>query len=434
MNLIMKEQKSLECLSTNLQSDEIVNIHNAILKGLAEDKSLYSFDFNTIQPIPFIKEASFVQVAEDVLKVFFKGSLFEKHISQICTETFNFPLKLEPSNDNGPHILELYHGPTAAFKDFGARFLSKYLAHAEEDLTIVTATSGDTGGSVGHAFHGIKNIKVIILFPDDGVSDLQRKQMTCLGDNIHAISVKGSFDDCQSLAKTVLNSLGKTAIKLTSANSINIGRLLPQVCYHFYTAHRNFEQHKIKPNFIIPSGNFGNAFAALIAKILGAPINNLTISTNSNMALHNYFSENEWHPQASIKTFANAMDVGSPSNMSRFFHLKQNYKDKSLFNNIKSIAVSDEQISQAIQTFHKKYNKIICPHTATAYYAYLQNPAENSVVVSTAHPAKFNNVILKTLGKEAELPLSLKSILNKEENFSTMENDPSQLEKLITDL
>lgn len=407
--------------STRGKSEEVTAL-GAVESGLANDGGLFV-------PVEFPKlqientDANIARVAEFLLPIFFSGEKIESEISKIAREAFNFPAPLR-NVDKGLYLLELFHGPTAAFKDFGARFLAGLFQAAKKNAIVLVATSGDTGGAVAAAFNEKPGIDVFVLFPDGGVSPRQRHQLTCWGKNVHSFAVQGSFDDCQALVKRAfLEWKGKRT--LTSANSISVGRLLPQMVYYASSSLAYFKEKKKEAHFIVPTGNLGNAVAGMWARKIGFPIGKITLACNANDVLPKYFSTGEWKPKATQRTLANAMDVGSPSNMERLLDLYANPRDFSSL--IDAHLVDDEAIKKTIGEVYKKWGLVICPHTATAFDYVLKNKVTDGIVVSTAHAAKFEGTVEPIIGKKIELPESLKSIASKTEKFQTIPPDFSLL-------
>jgi threonine synthase len=323
-------------------------------------------------------------------------------------------------------VLELYRGPTAAFKDVGARFLAECLARSTTERTILVATSGDTGGAVAAAFWRKPGIEVGVLFPKGGVSELQQHQLTCWGDNVHAFAVRGTFDDCQGLLKRALADPGwRSRSNLTTANSINIGRLLPQVVYYAWAALRYRHEHGgVAPSFLVPSGNVGNATAALWARAMGVPIRGITMVANANRTVPDFFATGEWAPRPAVPTLANAMDVGTPSNMERVFDL---FGDRdALRAAVRALSVSDHAIREAIRTGKERYGRVWDPHTATAVHAFEQTDDPQQILVATAHPAKFRSVV-EPLAGEVEMPPALADLLAREAHHVEIEPELAAL-------
>lgn len=424
----------MKYISTRAQS-AAVSLSEAIEGGLAQDGGLY-----VPQKLPEVSLSSFrtpsalPEVARTLLEPFFEEDPLASRLSEICEQAFTFPAPLKRLSGETA-VLELFHGPTAAFKDFGARFLAgAFGAMPSRDLrTILVATSGDTGGAVASAFHGKANIEVAILFPQGGVSRLQERQLTCWGGNVKSFAVRGSFDDCQKLVKAAFAERGTDAAlpgrHLTSANSINLGRLLPQMTYYAQASCEYERTTGEAPGFVIPSGNVGNAMAAVWVMKMGFPIREILLATNANRVVPNYFASGKFVPAASIQTLANAMDVGNPSNLERLIHLLG--QDPSLRHRIRAISVSDEEIRQTIRQGTEHSGQIWCPHTATAVYARgLQNSA-HWIIVSTAHPAKFNDIIEPLLGYPAPMPPHLLALLDRPVSVTPIAPDLEELKRAL---
>jgi threonine synthase len=311
----------------------------------------------------------------------------------------------------------------------GAQFLANFFESqlaVSGGKTILVATSGDTGGAVAAAFWKKKNIAVKILFPEDGVSDLQKQQLTCWGKNIESFAVKGSFDDCQAMVKEAFGDRElQDKYHLSSANSINIGRLLPQMTFYFTASAEYLKVTGKVPNFIIPTGNLGNAQACFYARKMGAPIGEVIMATNANNTIPQYFSTGVWEPGETISTLANAMDVAKPSNYERLFALHNDLD--SLAAGAKSISVSDEKIKKSIKAVWDKYGMIICPHTATGFVAKEELDIDHAIIVATAHGAKFSSIIKPILGQEIALPESLSKLLKMESSYQSIGTDYREL-------
>jgi len=400
-----------------------VTISQAIDAGLAPDGGLYVPKlFPEYQNLGFSKNAA-GQDEFDVVKVlapFFERDPLYPSLVDICENALNFPIPLRDLGD-GTSVLELFHGPTAAFKDVGARFLAECQARlapsTTQERTVLVATSGDTGGAVAAAYHGRPGFKVIILFPKGMVSARQLQQLTCWGDNVSAYAVRGTFDDCQRMAKEAFASPSFARTRnttLTSANSINIGRLLPQMSYYAKASMDYKNLHGAEPSFIIPSGNLGNSVAALWAKKIGFPIGQIVMATNANHAVPDFFQSGVWKPQPTISTLANAMDVGNPSNMERAIHLYPKFADFK--EDVSAISVSDEEISETITQGIEQGN-IWCPHTATAVHVRETIPSDHWIIVATAHPAKFETIVEPLIHQKVPVPLALSSLLSKPSKF-----------------
>ena len=394
-----------------------VSFGTALTQGLAPDGGLYVPERWPTLPLNAFEEASTLpEVAAVMLKPFVEGDAIAGDIAAIAREAFNFPAPLAPVSAGGPlSVLELFHGPTAAFKDFGARFLAACMqrlrAGAQRPLNILVATSGDTGGAVAAAFHQRPGIVVSVLFPKGLVSPTQERQLTCWGDNVHSFRVNGSFDDCQRLVKEAFVDAGlKARFELSSANSINLGRLLPQAVYYAATSLAVLRARGVVPDFIIPSGNMGNSVACVWARKLGLPIGRIVLAHNENRTVPDFLSTGEWQPRASVPTLASAMDVGAPSNMER---LRALFPDLGAVRGaVSAQSVSDAQIQARIATDFREYGKVWCPHTATAAEVYARmSAAERAnarwIMVSTAHPAKFREIVEPLIGRRIEMPESL---------------------------
>jgi threonine synthase len=414
-------------------------LSDAIAAGLAPDGGLY-----VPEQLPAARVlapgATLAATTTTLLAPFFAGDRLESELASICEEAFDFPVPLKPLATPGDHVLELFHGPTAAFKDIGARFLAATLARIRRNeskpLTIVVATSGDTGAAVAGAFHGQPGLRVVVLYPDGRVSPRQAHQLGCFGDNISALRVAGSFDDCQALVKRALNDGALQAqVPLSSANSISLGRLLPQMSYY---AHATLNHHAAtgKPlNFVIPTGNLGNAMAAILARGLGVPVGRIVLATNANRVLPDYFAGGEYSPGASVATIANAMDVGAPSNFER---LRWLYKgdDAALREAFTSISVDDDTIRATIKARWERHGEVFCPHTATAVHVLEGLRAEGVdgdwAVAATAHPAKFESVVEPLVGHEVAVPPALAELLARPARAEPVSTDYSEFVAHLT--
>ncbi len=395
------------------ENDQQVSFAGAVKQGLGRNQGLFFPEtlprFDNIEALLALP---LVERSVKVLYPFVSDDLTESQLTDIVTEAFNFPAQIQPISENRA-ILELFHGPTLAFKDFGARFMAKCLQAFSEGkkITILTATSGDTGAAVAHAFHGIDNIDVVILYPKGKISLLQEKMFTTLGGNIRTIAVEGTFDDCQALVKQSFDDQElKETIGLNSANSINISRLLAQICYYFEAVAQLYRQKGAdalnEVVFSIPSGNFGNLTAGLFAKALGLPIKRFIAATNANDTVPRYLQTGEWSPHDTVATISNAMDVSNPNNWPRVEHmLKAGLVDKDC---VSSVSIDEEQ-TQMTMIQLAKLGYISEPHAAVAYRALQYNAldSEFGVFLGTAHPAKFKDVVESTLGQPIGLPKEL---------------------------
>lgn len=350
------------------------------------------------------------EIAERVLKPFLAGDRLAADLSEVCRRALNFPIPLEQL-DEQTAVLELFHGPTAAFKDVGARFLAECVSRAVPgpSRTVLVATSGDTGGAVAAAFHSRPGIEVVVLYPKGKVSERQEKQLTCWGDNVRAFSVRGDFDDCQRMVKEAFSDpWWQEHKRLISANSINIGRLLPQMIYYAQASLSYLAKTGRPAGFVVPSGNLGNSVAALWARKLGFPISGVMLAANANRAVTEYLRSGSWKPFPTVATLANAMDVGNPSNMERVLNLYPAIED--LRREVRAFSVSDAEIRETIAA--RRWGRVFCPHTATAVRAREGLPGD-WIVVATAHPAKFETIVEPLVGAKVEVPPALQAILSK---------------------
>lgn len=400
------------------------SLDEALRKGIASDGGLFlpdklpSFDisdFDTGESIP--------EVAAILLRPFFAGSELLGDIDQILAETFKFPIltKALPVAGHDLSMLQLYHGPTAAFKDVGAGFLAACLSRLEGDtgspLTILVATSGDTGAAVAAAFDQRPGMRVAVLFPDGRVSERQEQQLCCWSDNVLSMKVRGSFDDCQSLVKAAMADQDLTTIhRFSSANSINIGRLLPQSTYYAHSSLRHYRRTGNMPGFIIPTGNLGNALACIMTREMGLPIGPIVLATNANKTIAEYFETLKWLPRDSVQTLASAMDVGDPSNMERLRKLIG--EADTLRGRLVVASVSDKEIETAIRQDFEAFGVATCPHTATATHTWRQLDADVArahdwIIVATAHPAKFEMIVEPLIGQSVPVPAELAAILSR---------------------
>ena len=419
----------MEFISTRGKSP-IVSASVAIRTGLAPDGGLYvPKTFPKIE-ISEIYKTDYPGFAAEIIQPFFEGDPLYNDIPEICREAFSFDVPFHWLNDEQA-VLELFHGPTAAFKDFGARFLASVMERLQKgkdrDLTVLVATSGDTGSAVASAFHNKQGIKVKVLYPEGRVSKRQKKQLTCWDNNILSYCVTGNFDDCQKMVKAAFQSkVLSREWDLSSANSINLGRLLPQIVYFYYSSLLFLEKTGKKPVVIVPSGNVGNSTGAYWALELGAPVEKIVLAVNANKTIPEFIESGNYKPRPSIATIANAMDVGDPSNMERLRHL---FPDSKLISkNLEAVSVTDDFIRDTIKKVYSTYNYIMCPHTAAAEWV-RQNlfPHAPGIVVSTAHPAKFETVVEPEIGKSIEIPHALNKMMEIESVFNRIEPDLNQL-------
>lgn len=404
-----------------------VSASEAILQGLAPDGGLYVPEYFPQMPVrEFASVASYPELAFEVLAPYFAGDELESRLADICIEAFDFPVPLH-WHDTHSSVLELFWGPTAAFKDFGARFLAasmeRLLETRDRKLTILVATSGDTGGAVAAAFHGRHGISVKILFPEGRVSRRQQSQLTCWGGNVEAYAVTGTFDDCQRMVKQAF--MDPVLVKrhgLSSANSINPGRLLPQMVYAFQASLEVLARTGEKPMLIIPSGNVGNSCGSYWAKAMGAPIGQIVLAVNANRTICDYLATGVYEKRPAVETLANAMDVGDPSNMERLTHL---FPDHDCFSrHVDAISVDDDAIRDTIGQVWRKWNYAVCPHTATGEHVRsVKHPDSPSVVYATAHPAKFDAIVEPIIGQSVPVPPQLAALLGKPSVYETVGPD-----------
>jgi len=411
----------------------------AVLAGLAPDGGLFVPErFPAFDPAGFEKIDEFAPFAARVMQPFLAGDPLEPELPGMCRRAFDFPVPLEDLRDDTA-VLELFHGPTAAFKDFGARFLAECMEHAPgtdpndpRPLTILVATSGDTGGAVAAAFHRRPGIRVAILYPRGGVSARQEHQLTCWGDNVTTFSVDGTFDDCQRLVKSAFRDARMNeAHRLTSANSINIGRLLPQAAYYAAASVWYRRRHGAEAGFVVPAGNVGNSVGAFWARQMGFPIREIALATNANRVIPDWFESSEWQPRPSVATLANAMDVGDPSNMERLFVLYPERDD--ILRVARSLSVDDDTIRGVIAAGPGDWGRVWCPHTATAVRFREQFDSPHWVIVATAHPAKFETIVEPLVGRTVELPVPLAELLDRPRHVVEIDADLEALRGRLAD-
>jgi threonine synthase len=389
----------------------------ALRQGLAPDGGLYVPSEWPVGALAGLTgNEPLADIAAQVLKPFAAGDALAPQLADICREAFNFPAPLVPVGDSGRlYVLELIHGPTAAFKDFGARFLAAALTRLHvpgtRPLKILVATSGDTGGAVAAAFHRRPGIEVVVLFPKGLVSPTQERQLTCWDGNVQSCAVRGTFDDCQRLVKEAfLDPALNARFELSSANSINLGRLLPQAMYYVASSLKLHTATGARASYIIPSGNLGNSTACIWAKRLGAPVDRIVLAHNANRTVPDFLQTGVLKPRASVATLASAMDVGNPSNLERLLAL---YPDAAaLAAAVSAVSVGDEQIRARIRADNARYGAVWCPHTAVAAEAYAQlPPAERAagqwVLVGTAHAAKFAEIVQPLVSRPIPVPDNL---------------------------
>lgn len=415
-----------------------VCVEQAIMSGTAPDGGLYvPVELPDLGVEAFEGIEGFPKIAQRFLEPFVAGSTLAADLGELCAEAMNFPL---PSRvvDSGLSALELFHGPTAAFKDVGARFLAVGMSHilregryAQPPVTIIVATSGDTGGAVAAAFHRRPGFRVLVLFPEGRVSARQQHQLTCWGDNVVSLAVRGEFDDCQRLAKEAFaDAKLRRTHTLCSANSINVGRLLPQAAYYAKASIEHYRATGQAPGFIVPTGNLGNGLACVLAKHAGLPIGRVILATNANTTIADFLATGQWLPRPTIATLASAMDVGNPSNIERLRDLCGSIDE--IRGEVSAMAVTDEQIRAAIREEFSRYRIAWCPHTATAFHVYRRLPeAERRerhwILVATAHPAKFDTIVEPLIGAPVTPPPELMRLLRRPAEFESVAADLSEI-------
>jgi threonine synthase len=406
--------------STNKQAPN-VSLQEAVVKGLAPDKGLYMPEKIKVLPQSFfahIGNLSFQEIACTVADAFFGEDIEHGTLKQIVYDTLNFDTPLVQVDDN-IYSLELYHGPTMAFKDVGARFMARLLGHfirkqGQTDVKVLVATSGDTGSAVANGFLGVEGIHVYVLYPKGKVSRIQECQFTTLGQNITAVEIDGTFDDCQRLVKTAfLDDELNSRLNLTSANSINVARFLPQSFYYFHAYAQLVRQGKANGVVIcVPSGNFGNITSGLIAKRMGLPVKRFIAANNRNNIFYEYLKTGEYRPRPSEQTIANAMDVGDPSNFVRILDL-YGHSHSKIADEIAGCTYTDEEIRQTVLSAYKNTGYLLDPHGACGYHSLKDCLAENEtgIFLETAHPAKFLETVESILSEKLNIPEKLQAFM-----------------------
>ncbi len=425
--------------------NHIVDLKEAVMRGLPPDNGLYMpLNFPKLPDdfIKNIKNYTFQEISFEVCKTLFGDYIPESDLKEIVYNAIQFPAPVVPLDDEFS-VLELFHGPSLAFKDFGARFMAQLMSYFnrgnEKELVILVATSGDTGGAVASGFLDVPGIKVVILYPNGGVSELQECQLTTLGSNISAIRVDGTFDDCQAMVKRAfLDKDLNESVRLTSANSINIARLIPQSFYYF-EAYKQLPNDGKKNTFIVPSGNFGNLTAGFFAKLMGLPIDNFVAATNVNDVVPEYIETGEYKPRKSVRTLSNAMDVGNPSNFARLLYLFDpmfSDGDSSTWNifkeNLQGFSVSDTDTEDGVREVSQRFNYCIDPHGAVGYVAGKRIEDDSrKVVFETAHPSKFLSDMERILDSKVEVPQRLLVLKDKKKDFDSMGADSELLRSYL---
>lgn len=443
--------------STNLKAPK-VSFPEALLQGLAPDRGLYMPDSIPVfspDERNALRGMSYAEIAFEVLNKFLSGEIDTEHLRRLCTDAYNFDVPLELVYDRN-YLMRLDQGPTASFKDFAARMMGRLMQHflslRGDTMTILTATSGDTGSAIANAFYGLDNIKVVILYPRNEVTERQRKQMTTLGKNIHVLALDGKFDDCQALVKEAFSDPDLGKLGLSSANSINIGRLLPQSVYYFYAHSRLAQSAGEGIVFSVPSGNFGDLMGGLIAKQMGLPVTKFVVATNANDEVPEYLKTGLYKTIVpSRDCISSAMNVGHPSNMARIIELyggTMNEKGdilqlpgiEQLRADLFAVSISDEQTRDTIRKVFDRHKVVVEPHGAVGWAGladfYRANPAINhskqvSVTLETAHPAKFPQEISEILGVDSALPPSLAGLDNKPEYSESVSREYAEFKKYL---
>jgi threonine synthase len=413
----------------------------ALAQGLAPDGGLYvptAWPEVRLEELPDASDLP--ALAHAVLRPFLRGDRLADELGAITREAFSFPAPLVPLGEGAKlAVLELFHGPTAAFKDFGARFLAASLTRLRKGsarpLRILVATSGDTGGAVAAAFHRRPGIEVAVLFPKGLVSPVQERQLTCWGENVRSFAVRGTFDDCQRMVKEAfLDPVLRERSELSSANSINLGRLLPQMVYYVAASLRVWREHGERANFVIPSGNLGNALACIWARRIGLPIGEVVLAHNANRTVPDFLETGEWRPRPSVATLACAMDVGNPSNMERLRALYPRLEE--LRAAVSAYSVDDDQIRARIRAGWQRFGQVWCPHTATAAEACErlgpERQARRWILVATAHPAKFPETVEPLIGEKVTPPPALAELLSRPTSFTEIDADLGALRAVLT--
>ena len=450
-------KQQIKYYSTNLKAPE-VSFREALLKGLAPDGGLYmpgSFPKVSAEELASYSGKEYYEIAFSILSKFLGSEIPSEVLLNLCKDAYTFDIPLEKVTDR-KYIMRLDQGPTASFKDFAARMMSRlmqyYLSVNNQYLTILTATSGDTGSAVANAFYGLNNINVIILFPAEEVTLMQRKQMTTLQKNINVLSVDGKFDDCQIMVKKAFNDPSLKHLPLSSANSINIGRLLPQAVYYLYAWSRLTAGRNEKAVFSVPSGNFGNLMAGLIASRIGLPVKKFIVATNNNNEVPEFLKTGIYIKiNPSKNCISSAMNVGHPSNLARIIALYGGIMDENgiiikkpdiekMREDMYGVSFSDYETRDAIADIYRKYNTVIEPHGAVAWLGVkkysdsiknIKTRQQLFISLETAHPAKFPEELISILKFTPPLPPSLSNITDKKEKLFTIDNNYDKLKDFI---
>jgi len=426
--------------STNGQSGP-TSFREALFQGLCPDGGLYlPEEIKVLNPDVFKSVLTYSELATQMIQQFVENEINNSQLEQICQSAFNFETPLIPVS-NQINVLELFHGPTLAFKDYAARFMAKIMEHFHQsennELTILVATSGDTGSAVANGFYRLDGIRVVILYPSKRVSNIQEKQLTTLGGNITALEVDGSFDDCQHLVKQAFMDTNlKKRISLSSANSINIARLIPQSVYYAWAWNQSSSNRPAI--FSVPSGNFGNLSGGLFAKSMGLPVEKIIASTNANDVFPKYLDTGNVESQKSKHTISNAMDVGRPSNLDRILNI-YNHTVTTIKEDIISWSFNDDETRETIRRKYDVDGYLCDPHTAVGVlglekYLDITNCGNSGIVLSTAHPAKFTDVVEPLIQESIKLPHQLQSVLTKEKEATFISNSYKELKDVLWQL
>ncbi|KPH12564.1 threonine synthase [Chryseobacterium sp. ERMR1:04] len=422
---------------------EQVDFKTATIKGQGNEKGLFfptkipQFEKDFIENLPQFSDE---EIAFRCMKDFVGDEIPESIIKEIVSQTINFEIPLKKINDK-ISVLELFHGPTLAFKDIGARFMSQCLSYFLKDedkkVTVLVATSGDTGGAVAHGFYKTPGVNVVILYPKNRVSPVQEKQLTALGENISAIEVNGTFDDCQTMVKQAFSDQEINAnLFLTSANSINVARWLPQQIYYLLALKQWQKTNNENPVICVPSGNFGNICAGILAHFRGLPVEHFIAACNENDSIPSYLKTQKLEYKNTVATLSNAMDVGHPSNFVRILEIFEN-QFENLKNTVSGYSINDEQTLKTITDVYTKYGYTLEPHSAVAFTALEkfteENPDKKGFILGTAHPVKFPDAVEKATNIKIELPESLVDLMNKEKKTVEINADFEELKRILLD-
>ncbi|QRX62675.1 threonine synthase [Dysgonomonadaceae bacterium zrk40] len=426
--------------STQKQSPA-VSLKEAVVKGLAPDRGLYMPETIGQLPSSFYKEItelSLTTIAQTVARSFFGDDIPQNELDAIVADTLSFGIPLRQVEEN-IWVLELFHGPTFAFKDVGARFMARMLSHfvkkeQQDEVKVLVATSGDTGSAVANGFLGVEGIRVYVLYPSGKVSDIQEAQFTTLGQNVTALEVDGTFDDCQALVKNAfMDEELNSQLRLTSANSINVARFLPQSFYYFHAWAQLMRYNPAAKAVIsVPSGNLGNLTAGLFAKRMGLPVERFIAANNRNDVFREYLLTGDYSPRSSVQTIANAMDVGAPSNFDRILDL-YGHDHHAITNDITAYRYNDAEICHAIREAQQRTGYLLDPHGACGYLALKEGlqPGETGIFLATAHPAKFKEIVEDCTGIKTEIPQALAAFMQEKKETTELPNDFNLFKKAL---